>query len=44
VLNKARAALPTEPSIWVHAAKLEESEGKDIKTIETVITRGIKIL
>ena len=28
VLNKARKALPQEPTIWIHAAKLEESDGK----------------
>ncbi len=27
VLNLARKALPTEHSIWIHAAKLEESQG-----------------
>ena len=29
VLNRARKNLPTEHSIWIHAAKLEEAEGKD---------------
>lgn len=27
VLNKARQAVPTDPSIWITAAKLEEAQG-----------------
>ena len=44
VLNKARQSLPLEHSIWINAAKLEESGGKEIGVIENVIGRGIKIL
>jgi len=29
ILNRARMALPQEPTIWINAAKLEESSGKD---------------
>jgi pre-mRNA-processing factor 6 len=28
ILNKARKSLPLEHSIWIHAAMLEESQGK----------------
>jgi len=28
ILNRARQSLPLEHSIWIHAAMLEESEGK----------------
>lgn len=34
VLNKARKALPTDHSLWIAAAKLEEAEGKEAKYIE----------
>eukprot|EP00828_Plagiopyla_frontata_P040756 TRINITY_DN5611_c0_g1_i3.p1 TRINITY_DN5611_c0_g1~~TRINITY_DN5611_c0_g1_i3.p1 ORF type:complete len:320 (+),score=39.93 TRINITY_DN5611_c0_g1_i3:583-1542(+) len=44
VLNKARQALPHEYSIWVHAAKLEESEGKPINNIQNIIARGMQVL
>lgn len=27
ILNKARQAVPTDPSIWITAAKLEEAQG-----------------
>lgn len=29
VLNRARVAIPTEPSIFITAAKLEEAHGND---------------
>jgi len=43
VLNKARIACPTEASIWITAAKLEESQGND-KTVELIIKRALKAL
>jgi hypothetical protein len=30
VLNKARQAVPTDPSIWITAAKLEEAQGNNM--------------
>lgn len=44
VLNKARFYLPSEPSIWINAAKLEESAGKDNIAIATVLSKAIKVL
>ena len=44
ILNRARQSLPLEHSIWIHAAMLEESEGKGSQSVETVISRAIKIL
>lgn len=44
VLNKARQVLPTEHSIWVNAAKLEESQGQPKAVIEKVIRRALEIL
>ena len=41
VLNKAVTALPTEPIIWITAAKLEESQG-NTKMVYKVIDRAIK--
>lgn len=43
VLNKARQAIPTEPAIWVTAAKLEESQGHT-DMVAKVINRGVKSL
>lgn len=34
VLNSARKTLASEPAIWIYAAKLEESQGLDLKKIE----------
>lgn len=36
--------MPHEYSIWVHAAKLEESEGRAVKNIENIISRGMQVL
>ena len=41
VLNSARKVLHSEPAIWIYAAKLEESEGKDVAMIENLIVKGI---
>jgi hypothetical protein len=43
VLNKARQAVPTDPSIWITAAKLEESEGH-LEMVGKVIARAVKSL
>jgi len=37
VLNRARKALPQEHSIWVNAAKLEESEGSQQEKITKIL-------
>jgi hypothetical protein len=29
ILNKARQAVPTDPAIWINAAKLEEAQGNN---------------
>lgn len=44
VIQKARKALPTDHSLWIAAAKLEEAEGKDATYIEKMIARGIQVL
>ena len=31
VLNRARQAIPTEPAIWISAAKLEEAQGNQVR-------------
>ena len=43
VLNAARAAIPTEPSIWITAAKLEEANGQT-KNVDAIISKAIKSL
>lgn len=43
VLNKARQAVPTDASIWITAAKLEESQG-NAAMVDKIIARGIKSL
>lgn len=43
VLNKARQAIPTEATIWISAAKLEESQGHS-EMVGKVIARAIKSL
>lgn len=39
VLNQARQVLPTEPRIWVTAAKLEEAQGNEHK-VDFIIDKG----
>ena len=43
VLNRARETIPTEPSIWISASKLEEAHGNE-KFVPTIIKRAIKSL
>ena len=43
VLNKARETIPTEPQIWITAAKLEEANGNP-DVVEKVIEKAIKSL
>lgn len=43
VLNKARFAIPTEPAIWISAAKLEEVQGNQAM-VQKLIERGIASL
>ncbi len=38
VLNKARQAIPTEPQIWITAAKLEEANG-NAENVDAIIRR-----
>ena len=40
----ARHALPLDHNIWIHAAKLEESEQKGYELVKTVLSRGIRTL
>ena len=43
MLNKARQAVPTDPSIWITAAKLEEANDNAGMT-EKIVARAIKSL
>ena len=43
VLNDARAAVPSDHTIWVSAAKLEEAQG-NTTLVEKIINRAIKKL
>jgi hypothetical protein len=43
ILNKARQQIPTDASIWITAAKLEEAHGK-IAMVEKIIKNSIKSL
>lgn len=43
VLNEARKKLPTEPSIWITAAKLEEANGNEAG-IEMIVKRAVRAL
>ena len=43
VLNRARQAIPTEPAIWITAAKLEEAQGNAHRVVK-LIENGIKSL
>lgn len=40
VLNDARKAIPTEPAIWISAAKLQEAHG-DLKMVAKIIDNAI---
>jgi pre-mRNA-processing factor 6 len=42
-LNKARETLPTEPAIWITAAKLEEANG-NAKSVGKILERAVKSL
>jgi len=42
-INRARNNLPTEPKIWIYAAKLEETNG-NIKILDKIIKNCIKKL
>jgi len=50
VLNRARRNLPNESKVWIHAAKLEESNGStDIEriikvAIKKLLKNGVKII
>jgi len=43
VLNKARETIPTEPQIWITAAKLEEANG-NMDLVDRIIEKSIKSL
>ena len=43
VLNRARQAIPTEPAIWINAAKLEEAQGNQ-GMVPKIIDRAITSL
>lgn len=43
ILNKARQQIPTDASIWITAAKLEEAHGK-AGMVEKIIKNSIKSL
>ena len=43
VLNRARQAIPTEPAIWISAAKLEEAQGNHAM-VQKILDRGITSL
>lgn len=43
VLNKAREACPTEPLIWIAAAKLQEASGNP-SMVGLIVKRGIQSL
>lgn len=43
VLNKARQTIPTEKSIWITAAKLEEANG-NASRCDVVIKRALEAL
>lgn len=43
VLNKAREAIPTDPAIWITAAKLEEANGNE-KMVDKIMARAMKSL
>lgn len=43
VLNRARQAIPTEPAIWISAAKLEEAQGNQAM-VHKILDRGITSL
>lgn len=43
VLNSARRAIPTEPAIWISAAKLEEAQGNS-GMVPKIINAGISSL
>lgn len=40
---QARLAIPTEPLMWITAAKLEEAQG-NVDNIDNIITRAMKAL
>jgi hypothetical protein len=42
-LPQARLAIPTEPLMWITAAKLEEAQG-NTDNIDNIITRAMKAL
>ncbi len=43
VLNRAHQAIPTEPAIWISAAKLEEAQGNQVM-VHKILDRGITSL
>jgi pre-mRNA-processing factor 6 len=43
VLNRARTVIPTDPSIWITAAKLEEAHN-NLDNVEPIITKAVKSL
>jgi hypothetical protein len=42
VLNRARKALPTEQSIWITAAQLEEANG-NFEMADKIVARALKV-
>ena len=42
MLNRARTAIPTDRSIWIAAARLEEAAG-NLKNVEKIIQNGALI-
>lgn len=40
VLNQARQHIPTEPAIWINAAKLEEAQG-NTSMVPKIIDRAV---
>jgi len=44
VLNKARKALPAERSIWIAAAKLEESQQRGADVVNKIMERAVSAL
>lgn len=43
VLNQARQAIPTEPAIWITAAKLEEAHGH-VEKVSVIIEKAVTVL
>ena len=44
VLNQAREAIPTEPAIWLTAAKLEEAHGHGAELVDRIVSKAVRSL